>query len=269
VSPDRPGADPGPERPDDPAEDLTGLGREAGPDFTPPAADGGADESAAPPAEGTEDSASSADPADVGDVTGSRPVSPPRTPEGRHRIGRITAFLGMVLVLGMAVLFSIGALTTHRSAPRRADRSETVAPSEKPFPTPTSTTPQRHRGPGFAFTAPAGWARTAEEELRIVDRHRNQIAVRILADDDPRTRCRNELKAIGIWSSARYSELPDREIGGRVAPGGEMVGANTFRMRCVRAHSAVYLIHLHAAPGLRRQALPAFTAILDSWEWTD
>lgn len=127
-------------------------------------------------------------------------------------------------------------------------------------------------GNGFTFTAPDGWSRSPEwgdrNDGRIVDDAGNQISIYVNQASDARARCQAELRALEIWVPGEISELPDRKIGGKDGPGGQLIGEESYRMRCVQIKAFVYNISLKANNEDLDVADEAFNAVLDSWKWT-
>ncbi len=164
--------------------------------------------------------------------------------------------------------------------PRPSRRpAESATPSETPIPSATAPTPspsrrapERTEGPGFKFAAPPGWKPSPEwgerNDGRIVDDAGNQISIYVWDNVDARRRCQAELNALAIWEPGEISELKERKVGGKPAPGGQLVGESTYRMRCVSANKAVYNISLKTAPGDLDASNRAYNATLDSWKWT-
>lgn len=269
-----------------------GLGREAGPDFSPPGA-------GSPP------------PPPYGQY---RPSPPPYgqyvPPPGRYgqpydypppprRAGRFVVPVIIVVVVALVVtLAGVGIASWFRARtdvadPPRRDEipratlppssrrpsestqpppSAQSSPSERPSQSPSRRPPQRTEQTGFRFTAPPGW-RTADDwgrgnVGRIVDESGNEISIYLWQAADPRRRCQAELKALSVWEAGEISGLPDHKVDGKLAPGGQLEGELTYRMRCVAVRSAVYNITLETAPGDLAESDQAFNAVLDGWRWT-
>ncbi|MFC7621981.1 hypothetical protein [Microlunatus sp. GCM10028923] len=136
---------------------------------------------------------------------------------------------------------------------------------------PLKTEPQEHQGSGFTFTSPAGWQRADDwgdkNDGKIVDAAGNDITVYIFDRDDPRDRCRKELRALEVWVPGEISDLPDRKLDGKVAPGGQLLGEDTYQMRCAAGPAGLYNISLQSHPDDIDATSAAYTALLDSWKW--
>ncbi|HLT60595.1 MAG TPA: hypothetical protein VK020_05350, partial [Microlunatus sp.] len=140
------------------------------------------------------------------------------------------------------------------------------------FRPPPDAPAEQHEGTGFTFTTPTGWARSPKWGERndglIVDSEGNQITIYIFEQDEPRSRCQKELKALEVWVPGAISELPDRKIDGKLAPGGQLDGTReTYQMRCALANRSIYNISLEIKNGDVEKSTAALDEVLDSWKW--
>lgn len=196
------------------------------------------------------------------------PVPPaPKSNRGLTIAIVVVAVVVLIIVVGVAVIRNA---LTDPSGSSAGPVGEWTTPPRRKTP-PLKTEPEQQQGSGFTFTSPAGWKRGDDwgdkNDGRIVDATGNQISIYIFEKDEPRQRCRNELRSLEIWVPGEISELPDRKLDGKVAPGGQLLGEETYHMRCASGPSGLYNISLKSHPDDIDATSTALTAVLDSWKW--
>lgn len=262
------------DRPQDGGPGSEGLGAEAGPDFAPPGT-----VQPSPPAQELGPAPQHSGPfyppapqAELPPPTG-RPVAlgystPPPRP-GMSRRAIITLVSAVAVALIIVATATVINLVRHSSGAGSNDPWPTPARVSTP---PLSTKPAQQEGVGFTFTSPAGWTRSPDwgnrNDGRIVDAAGNEISVWIFPGADPRKGCDKELKSLEVWVPGVITDLPDRKVGGRPAPGGQLAGKETYRMRCVAYKGSLFNITLQSRNDDLEAVDAAFNAVLDSWRWT-
>ncbi len=181
-------------------------------------------------------------------------------------IALVSIVAAVMIIIGGVVVVG-NAMNTARSG--SSDPWTTPPPEQTP---PLPTKPEQQQGTGFTFTSPAGWTRAPEwgdkNDGKIIDVSGNDITVYIFPASNPKKRCAAELKSLEIWVPGEITDLPDRKIDGQVAPGGQLDGEDTYRMRCAVSKGALYNISMQTNPDQVDDVDAAFNAVLDSWRWS-
>ncbi|WP_152364047.1 hypothetical protein [Microlunatus speluncae] len=268
--------------------DSEGLGEEAGPDFAPPGAGPSYGPPSGPPTPTPAQPPGSsplapppgsyppaAAPADSFPPPSGPPravgfASPPEQPPSgpsRGVIITLVSVVAAVLIITGGVVVIGNAMNSTRGGP--SDPWSTP-PREKTPPLPTK--PEQQQGTGFTFTSPAGWTRAPEwgdkNDGKIIDAAGNDITVYVLAGSTPEKLCQEQLRDLEIWVPGVITDLPDRKIDGQVAPGGQLAGEDTYRMRCVQSKGTLFNISLQSDPNDIDVTDQALNSVLDSWQWT-
>lgn len=253
-----------------------GLGEEAGPDFAPPGA-GTSYPTTPSPVASPPAASETIDPTPPSGGF-APPTGPPRalgyaSPPPRPGVQFSRRMIITLVSVVAAVMIIIGTITVAGvtlNKPTAGTDPWSTAPRDKKKPLPTK--PEQQNGPGFTFTSPAGWTRAPDwgdgNDAKIIDAAGNDITVYIFAASNPKKRCDAELKSLEIWVPGVITDLPDRQVDGQVAPGGQLAGEETYRMRCAVSKGSLFNLTMQSHNDEVEDVDAAFNAVLDSWQWT-
>jgi hypothetical protein len=193
---------------------------------------------------------------------------PPRPGTSRGTIIALVSIVAAVLII--IAIVNVAGIARNSSA--TGGDPWTTAPRDRDKKPPLSTKPEQQQGVGFTFTSPAGWTKSPEwgdnNDAKIIDAAGNDITVYIFPAANPKKRCDAELKSLEIWVPGKITALSDRKVDGQLAPGGQLAGEDTYRMRCALSKGAVFNITMQSHNDDVDEVDAAFTAVLDSWRWS-